>query len=571
VSARAGEIAAWGPRVQRTRAIAAEGARRLAALPPPAVLGTAIVIEWLAVLGLALKVRHNGWIYYQGGDQLWYYSLGWLLGHGHLWQTPVGYLWSFVLLPFARVAGPDVASALPGIVLLNVLVLLPAAMLALYGIAARLGGRLFGYWTLLVWIVVPFIGVLYTDTGYHQRYTEVILPQGLGLTAMADFPAMVATVVALYFCARVVLDARPSLLDGVAGGLAFGAAIGLKPSVALVLLGPPLAFVARRQFVALACFAGGLLPALLALAFWKARGLGQIPLLHAEPAHVPAGIAAVLPAAGINLNRYTHLLSWHELSKNIDLLREHFWSGHGAVWLVLAGLIAIGLRSRPAALLIGGSFLPFTIVKSSYIASIEDTSLFRILIPAFPMFVLGLAALPYLLPGTRRRAAVYTPVVRVPSQRVRLGLLGAVVLLTGIVPIAATAAARRSGGPPIAVLSNTQMPVPVNVRLGLHAKTQAGRVLLTWREVQPAGGAVFYRVWRLPATADRGLACGIPSGAVYCTLATNEVGVTRQGARYDTPPRGTWVYRVGVAANWLDDPAQGDVYFASEPVVVRVP
>ena len=560
-------IAAWAPRIDRARTSAGRAAGWLEARPPFAVLGVAVVVEWLAVLGLAVKVRHSGWIYYQGGDQLWYYTLGWLLSHGHLWSTPIGYLWSFWLAPIARFAGPNAAAALPPVVLLNTVILLPVAMLALYGLAARLGGRLFGYWTLLVWIVVPFIGVLYTDQGYHQRYTEAILPQGFGLTAMADFPTMVATVIALYFCARVVLDSAPRLLDAVAGGLAFGAAIAIKPSVSLVLLGPALAFVLRRRLDTLACFVAGLVPAVATLAFWKERGLGQLPLLGAPGARPPVGVAAVAPVAGVNLDKYFGQLSWQHFSRNIDLLREHFWSGHGAVWLVVAGLIAIGLRSRVALALIGGAFLPFAVVKASYIGSVEDTSVFRILIPAFPMFVLGLASLVYLLPGTRARPAAYTPFLRPVSPRTRIALLSLVVLLTALVPIAATAAAERHGPPAAAELVNTEMPVPVGIDLGLHAALQNGRVLLTWREQHPAGGPVFYRVSRL---RDPGLSCEV-AGAQRCTLQWSEVGVTRQGARYDTPGSGAWIYRVGVAANWLNDPAQGDVYFTSEPLRVRVP
>ena len=97
----------------------------------PPVLAGLVVVEWLAVLGTARVVRHAGWIYYQGGDQLWYYTLGWLLGHGQLTQTPVGYGWSAMLAPIARIAGPNLVSALPVIVLLNVLVLMPVAMVSL--------------------------------------------------------------------------------------------------------------------------------------------------------------------------------------------------------------------------------------------------------------------------------------------------------------------------------------------------------------------------------------------------------------------------------------------------------
>src|SRR5205085_6047745 len=226
-------LAAESSRLARTRNAVTRGARFVEALPASRVIAAFIAVEWLAVLATGLVVRHAGWIYYQGGDQLWYYTLGWALGHGHLTQTPVGYGWSFLLAPIALVAGPNLVSAFPAIILLNVLVLMPAAMLALYGIASRIGGRLFGYWALALWILVPLLGIKYTDAGYHQRYTELTLPQGFGLTGQADFPMMVASVVAVYFCMRVLFDERPQLFHALAGGLTGGAAVAIKPSAGL--------------------------------------------------------------------------------------------------------------------------------------------------------------------------------------------------------------------------------------------------------------------------------------------------------------------------------------------------
>ena len=40
---------------------------------PLHVLAALIAVEWLITLGVALTVRHNGWLYYQGGDELWHY------------------------------------------------------------------------------------------------------------------------------------------------------------------------------------------------------------------------------------------------------------------------------------------------------------------------------------------------------------------------------------------------------------------------------------------------------------------------------------------------------------------
>ena len=163
------------------------------------VLGAFLVIQWIAVLLLAVTVRHNGWLYYAGGDQIWHYSGSYLLGHGELPPTFVGYGWSILLLPIAPFAGPNLVSALPAIVLFNTVILLPVALLSIYGIAARIAGRLFGYWAVALWIAIPYLGIVFLEPGYHQKYTELTLPQVLGLTSVPDFPSVVALLVGSYF------------------------------------------------------------------------------------------------------------------------------------------------------------------------------------------------------------------------------------------------------------------------------------------------------------------------------------------------------------------------------------
>ena len=63
----------WFIRGRQTLARAADALERV---PVWRALGFLVVGEWVAVLATALVVRHAGWIYYQGGDQLWYYTLG---------------------------------------------------------------------------------------------------------------------------------------------------------------------------------------------------------------------------------------------------------------------------------------------------------------------------------------------------------------------------------------------------------------------------------------------------------------------------------------------------------------
>src|SRR2546422_84234 len=68
---------------------------------PATLLVPAIIVQWLTTLALALTVRHNGWLFYQGGDQLWYYVSGWLLAHGQVPTAFVGHGWPALLAPIA--------------------------------------------------------------------------------------------------------------------------------------------------------------------------------------------------------------------------------------------------------------------------------------------------------------------------------------------------------------------------------------------------------------------------------------------------------------------------------------
>jgi hypothetical protein len=559
---------------------------RIRSWPTLRVVAAFVVAQWVAVVLLAVVVEHNGWLYYQGGDQLWYYTLGWLLGKGALTHTVVGYLWSFALAPVSWIFGANLVAALPVIVLFNVLVLLPAVTLCIFGIASRIGGRLFGYWALLLWLVVPFVGILYTNPGYHQRYTELTLPQSFGLTAISDFPAMVATAVSLYFCARIATSSatlRLRLLDGAAGGAAAGAAIAVKPATALFLVGPALMFLWTRRFEALGAFAAAMSPTLLALAVWKARGLGSVPVLGLH-SHA-ADLAASGPVLGLGVSRYFENLDWHQLTHNVDGLREHFWSGRLLVFLVFAGVIGLARRAPWAALLIGGALLPFSLVKASYAyAQVDDASVFRLLMPCFPMFVILLAAVPLLFPGVPGRLATWRPSIPETSPRLRVALLAASLVLTGVVPLVAFAAARTHSDVEVAaIVGSTSLdvtPPPVPAEVGsLHPSASAargtvpggpGRVLLRWKGQSTHAAAIFYRVLRTDG-ANRGLDCDDNEGARWCTYEPIVIGSTRQTSFEDHPDPGQYTYRVAVTANWLNDAGYGDIYFFSKPVTVSVP
>lgn len=530
-------------------------------LRPAYVLGGLVGVQWLAVLALALVVKHNGWLYYAGGDQLWHYSGAYLLAHGHLPPAFVGYGWSIALLPIALVAGPNLVSALPAIVLLNTVVLLPVALLCVYGIASRIAGRLFGYFAAALWIGLPYLGIVFVEPGYHQKYTELTLPQLVGLTSVPDFPAMVALLVAAYFCLRSL--ERPGWQSAAAAGLAAGYSIGIKPSNSIFLVAPALLLIVHR-WRNLVWFAAGLAPAVLTLALWKYRGLGELAATPAQPVRVATGVGDLLHRI-----HNPSLNSWEHLHQVLLGLREHFWAARVIEWLPIAGLVGLLARSRRGFLLVGSWFVVYLLTKATYIpASIEDASFFRIMMPSFPAYLLLSAAVVLLVPGVRARPAP-TPSTRATGRRVTVAIATAAAVFV-VFPLAVIAATPRlHDGGTLGVRAGDSL-VPVSTKIGLRATVGGGAVQLSWNARPTRTGSVFYRVMR--AKGPTSVACaGTPAKAANdCRLFVDLTAATRTTSAVDRPGPGTWTYGIGVAANWLNDPSLGDIYVVSPPVTVTV-
>ena len=192
---------------------------------PRAVLGALIAGQMVATVALGLSIAHNRWVWFQGGDQIWITTTGWLLGERDLPPTELGYLWPAVEAPVTWATGPTYVQALPALVVAQVLVLGPIALLCVYGIAARIGGRALGYWASLLWVIAPYAAIpLFVDR-YHERWIEQFLPQALGLTAMSDFPSMVLVLAAALFVTRSLAPGR--VPDAVLAGILIGAAAAL--------------------------------------------------------------------------------------------------------------------------------------------------------------------------------------------------------------------------------------------------------------------------------------------------------------------------------------------------------
>ncbi|MGB8004995.1 MAG: hypothetical protein WCF27_12140 [Gaiellaceae bacterium] len=529
-------------------------------IDPPIALATLIVLQWLAVAMLALTVKHNGWLYYAGGDQLWHYTGAYLLAHGHLPATFVGYGWSVLLLPVAASAGANLAAALPAIVLFNTAVLLPVALLCVYAIAARIAGRAFGYFAAALWILLPYLGILFVEPGYHQKYTELTLPQVLGLSSVPDFPAMVALLVSAYFCLRTVEAA--GWITPVAAGLAAGYSIAIKPSNSIFLVAPALLLLVEKRR-ALLPFAAGLAPALLTLVIWKYRGLGQLAAAPAQPVRLASGVGSLLDRVhNPELNSYAHFRAV------LQSLREHFWVARVMEWLPVAGMIALLARYRRAFLLVGAWFAIFVVAKATYVpASVEDASFWRILMPSFPAYLLLTASVVLLVPGVRARPAPESFTLRGRWATVALAAAVGVFAVLPLGVIAATPVL-KDGGRQSVMFDNNQLPVSPGV--GLEANAVNGVVHLSWRAQKPKGATdVFFRVLRAKSATDIG--CAGTRAADQCQLYTEPVGTTKPASYDDQPGQGTWTYRVGVSANWLDDQRLGDVYVVSAPVTVTVP
>jgi hypothetical protein len=556
---------------------------------PWIVLGPLIVVQWVALLALALTVRHNSWLYYQGGDQTYIHTDAWSFSNWRLPTAEIGWGWPYVLTPVAAAAGSSVLSALPAVVLLNTIVLLPLALVAVYGIGARIAGRLFGYWAAAFWIAIPYLAIPLFVQRYHGKYVEQTLPQVFGMTPLADFPSMVLLLVGAYLVLRS-LDG-PGWQVPVLAGLVLGFAVCVKPSNAIFLGPAALALVIGRRWRQLVLAGAALVPGLILIALWKQRGLGQQPLFGSGAGGsgtlavlgVPAGSGVVASLSDhLHVSRYVNV-NWGQLRENRDSLREFFWAVRPLEWVPIAGLLALGRRSWPKAALIASWFVAFLLIKgASNRARVEDASFWRLMMPGFPAFFFLLAAVPLLAPKLGEAVAVRFPAAAAGSPRRLTRLIGACGVLLVLVPLVVLATTRAQAGPTTVKNDAEHTSIPVDGRFRLRATVAGSRTTLTWAPPYTGPVGVFYAVLRSrPAfpdpsnpekrTVEEGVACRprLSGSAQDCHLYMPRIASVRTTSYVDRAPPGRWTYRIALAANWLDDPTQGDLLLVSPPVAVR--
>ena len=318
------------------RATAAALAKRVVALPVPAVVATLALVQWAALIAVAMRVGHDGWIYDAG-------------------HRP----------------GSGVVSALPAIVIVQVLFVLPLVLWMVLALAEHLAGRLFAVWASVVWVVLPFAGLAFATPSFRHTYADGFLTHVLGLTADPAFAAMVALLAAGLFAVRA---ARTGAALDLVATIAFAAtAAAFLPQIALVAAAAPVAALAaggnRRQAAAAA---GALALLLIGVGLAVSAGLLTSPFAQ-------IGFGAPSAAAGT--------------------LRENFWSGRVLEWLVIAGIIgALRRYGSAAAFVCVAAVLAFLSIDGGSTLEAQHLAMLQGTLPAWPAIVIAIASVTLLVP-----------------------------------------------------------------------------------------------------------------------------------------------------------------------------
>jgi hypothetical protein len=535
--------------------------QRVSSIKLAYVLATFVLAQWAMTAALGLSATHNGWLFYHGGDGSYYWTTTWSMAHHSVPEAVISYGFPVLLWPLGLVFGANMLVALPGVIAFQVLVLAPLGVLAMYGLAARIGGRLFGYAAVFAWIVVPAFSLWYFDVGESSsrgKMHDLVLPSALGLTTLADYTSMILALVATYLVVRALDDRRWN--DVVLAGLTTGTLIAVKPSNAYYLIAPLLAFAIRRRFREGLAFLALIAPALVTLAIWKKIGLGYVPI--ASPPARAVAYANGLVDSPWWVHRYVRF-DWHTFTGNLDSLGDEgrsFWLVEG---LTIAGMVGLIRRVPAYGIAISAWFASYLLFKggSAGLSSVDSTSFYRLVMPAFPAFVVIILSVVFLVPRVPRR----NKVVAIPTPPTRAALVA--VLVLAVYPLALVATAQA--WPPGRVVKSdpANLLVPVSNELRATAVVEPGAVKLSWNRPERGSSRVYYQVLRWP---DAGCV-ERTSGARDCLLSPATVWYTKRAKFVDRwPPGSVATYRIGLLASWKGNLKTADLILIGPPTTVEL-
>jgi len=308
-------------------------------------------------------------------------------------------------------------------------------------------------------------------------------------------------------------------------------------------------------------WASGIVPAVVTLTIWKARGLGTLPLFSSyAPVHEATGTTIA-----ITTNRYISL-NWHHLSVEWSELGEVFWDLRFLQFVLVAGALGAMRRNLRAGLFVTAWFVAFCIVKGmSNQADISTTSYFRLTLPGIAALALLVPAIGFLWPGTRRAPAEIAP--ESWSFDVRSPLAVAAVALA-LVPLVVVIAAQPAGSSRSARLVPASTEAPISASLTPTVNVNSGTVTVTWQPTSHAGSTkVAYAVFRTSGNDG----CTLPpAGARECDLSAPVLASTEKTSITDRPGHGHFWYRVAAVADYKAMTSSTDLMLLGPAVSVRL-
>ncbi len=544
--------------------------RRLTAVRPAPVLAALVALQLAQALYFGFRTPHNGWIWYSGGDATSYWTEQWALGHLELPRAVVGYALPVFYAWVPLVAGPALVNGAAVIVILQVALLVPLALVLFWLVADRLFGRVYAWAAAALWVAGPLLLLHGFVPHYHWVFDQLFLaPHWFGFANMADLPSVVAVLACAWMSLRAFDTRSPT--DAVVAGLLGGLMLAVKPSNGFFVPAVAVLLLGGRRYREAGLWTAGVVPALVTLTLWKVRGLGYLPITSSayEHAHLAAGHAVV----AVSSSRYLPFNLRH-LYDELQNLREVFWSLRFLEFLGVAGLFGVIRKAPVRGLFVAVWFAGYCVVKASSSRSdFPSGTFFRLAEPGLPAYILLVVGVAFCLPRLGLRARAAAPALRPPRLNPRVLVPAAVVL--ALVPFVFIAAVRNPATMRAAFDGNVVQEAPLTRALQLtDSRNPDGTIRLSWKTPHIGSLKPGYVVYMTEDYADNG--CRPPTGgALVCKLdSMQRVGITQANSFVLTDhvlvQRSRW-FRVALVASYQSWNANGDLMLVSGPVFTPPP